>query len=87
MKWIRDINTVGRKERIAAGIISTIVGGALIVWQETSEGASLDGSVLRVAISVGMAVIAVACYNQYLKRKAKQQKENSSALPRDTVEE
>ena len=73
--FIRDINTVGRKERIVAGIVSTGIGGALIIWQETSEGASLEGSVLRVAISAGLAIVAVKIYNQYVKRTKQAAKE------------
>ena len=69
--FIRDITKVGKKERLAAGIVSTIVGGAFIIWQETSDGASLDGSILRVAISIVAAIVVVRIYNHWKEGRTK----------------
>lgn len=85
MKWVRDINTVGRKERVAAGVVSTIVGGALIVWQETSEGASLEGSILRVGIATVMGIVACVVYSRYQKRKAEEQKLSASTQKQEVA--
>jgi hypothetical protein len=87
MKFVRDINTVGRKERIAAGVVSTVVGSALIVWQETSEGSAIEDSLLRVGVALVMGVVACVAYGRYQKAKAQDRKENSSGSLMDSVEE
>jgi len=68
--FTRDLATVSRRERIAAGIVSTVVGGFFIVYMDIADGGSLEGAILRVIIATITGVAICTAYSKWKEFKA-----------------
>lgn len=61
MKLIRNYAEIGKRERLAAGIVNTIVSIVIILYIDSTMGTPLRTSIFNICITaiVGMAFLYV----------------------------
>ena len=70
MKFVRDITKVSKRERIAAGIFSTIIGSGIILLSDWSMGEALNTSITDIIVTIVAGVVFLGVFRWISKRRA-----------------
>lgn len=68
MKFIRDYTTIGKRERLAAGVVNTILSIAIILYVDSTMGTPLQTSVLNICITAIVGLAFLYGYGRLQKR-------------------
>ena len=70
MKFVRDITKVSKRERMAAGIFSTIVGSGIILLSDWSMGEGLNTSITDIIVTIVAGVVFLGAFRWISKSRA-----------------
>jgi hypothetical protein len=68
-RWVRDLNSIGKRERMAVNLASLIVGVAIILIVDSLSGLSFGRSIFNIGVVLIVGVAMSMTYNILMKRQ------------------